>query len=93
MKIIENLIDKLNTKFGTKWKDWIFGSGGIVFTLFLLPAVFSSDKPPVLSSIPTWIFLWLFVFAHSSNKDYKGAFWTFACGSVWLILAIQKIFF
>lgn len=92
MKIIEKIIEKLNNKFGTKWKDWIFGSGGIVFTLFLLPAVFSSDKPPVLSSIPTWIFLWLFVLAHSANKDYKGAFWTFACGAVWLILALQKLF-
>ena len=93
MKIIETIINKLNTRFGTKWKDWVFGSAGIVFTLFLLPTIFSSDKPPVLTSIPTCIFLWLIVFAHSSNKDYKGAFWSFACGSVWLILAIQKLFF
>ena len=93
MKVIEAVVNKLNQKFGTKWKDWVFASSGIVFTLFLLPAVFSGNKPPVLSSIPTWIFLWLSVIAHSSNKDYKGAFWAFACGFIWFILAIQKLFF
>lgn len=91
-KYIDLLIEKINGKFGTNWKDWIFGSGGIVFTLFLLPAVFTTDKPPLISSLPTWFFLWLFVLAHSANRDYKGAFWTFLCGTIWLILAIQKMF-
>jgi hypothetical protein len=78
-------------RFGNKWKDWIFASGGAVFTIFLIPIIFSTNKPPLISSIPTWIFLWMFVPAHYSNKDYKGAFWTFACGTVWLILAVQRI--
>jgi hypothetical protein len=82
---------KLDVWFGNKWKDWIFGSAGFVFTLFLIPAIFSESKPPLISSIPTWIFLWMTVFAHYENKDYKGSFWTFACGTVWLILALQKL--
>ena len=82
----------MDTMFGSMWKDWIFGLGGAIFTIFLLPVIFSPDKPPLISSIPTWLFLWLYVFAHYSNKDYKGAFWAFACGTVWLILALQKIY-
>ncbi len=71
MSIINKIISLLNTKFGGKWKDWIFGSGGFVFTLFLLPTVFSAQQPPLLTTIPTWIFLWLFVIAHAANKDFK----------------------
>ncbi len=91
MNFLKRLLDKTTANFGLKWKDWIFATGSIVFTISLIPIIFSPEKPPLITSLPTWFFLWLFVIAHSANKDYKGAFWAFACGLVWLILAIQVL--
>ena len=97
MQSVENKIEKfvefLNKKFGKNWRDLVLASGGFVFSISLLPTVFSGDKPPILSSLPTWFFLWVFAFAYATNKEYKGAFWTFICGSIWLIILLQKLFF
>ena len=91
-KIMDWFVCKFD-KLGDKWTDrFVFGPGGTVFTLFLLPALVGTP-PPLVTSGPTGFFLLLFAVAHWKNNDRKGSFWALACGSVWLALFAKGLFF
>jgi len=72
------------------WQDYVLTTGSLVFVISLVPATFAKDKPPLLTSVPTFFFLYLFAGVYLTLTLWLSAITTFLTGTMWLILAIQK---
>jgi len=75
----------------SSWQDIAFAVGNIIFFISLLPTVFAAEKPSVWTSIPTSIVLFVFAYAFFTLSLWYGAVTSTATGTLWLILAIQKL--
>jgi hypothetical protein len=74
------------------WQDYVFAVGSFIFSIALIPAIISKDKPPISTSLTTGIILAVFIFCYASL-----GLWLSACsGSLtaiaWFILFFQKIY-
>lgn len=74
-----------------KWQDAILSFGSIFFTLALIPTIRAAEKPALVSSIMTALFLLSFVVVDFSLGLPVAAVLTVTTAVAWLILAAQKI--
>lgn len=72
------------------WQDVVFGIGGFVFALSLLPSIFSKDKPALLTSVINGVVLTLFLVAYATLGLWLGAIALSITTFLWYVLAIQK---
>lgn len=73
-----------------QWQDLVITFGQIIFSLALLPMIFSKDKPSLISSIVTGLVLMIYVLTYITIQFWFGAAMTAVTGAIWLILAYQK---
>ena len=73
------------------WQDWVMSIGQWLFIIALLPTIFSSNKPPLLTSILTAIVLSSFVVALSSLGLIISAISTGLTCVCWIIIAVQTL--
>jgi len=73
------------------WQDIIYGIGGLVFAVALLPAVFSKSKPPLSTSVMTLVTLAIFSVASLSLNLYLAAVTQIMAALMWGTLAVQKL--
>lgn len=72
------------------WQDYALTLGLIVFNLALIPAIFSKYKPPLITSMPTVVFQYLFAVTFITLHLWFSAVGSFINGTLWGILAYQK---
>lgn len=81
----------LPQRFRTSWQDAVFAVGEIVFMVGLLPALFSTHKPPWFTSVVTGLMLCSFVAVQISYRNWWTTVLTSATALVWFALAVQVI--
>jgi hypothetical protein len=74
------------------WQDIVLSIGSIVFIFALIPTVFSKDKPPLASSIPTGIVLFVFAMVYFSLHLLSTGITNLITSTLWFIIAFQKYF-
>ena len=76
------------------WQDFIFGAGAIIFSLALLPLIFSRkvDPPPLGTSLPTSIVLASFVIAYDSLDLNFAAITSLISATLWGVLVAKRVF-
>ncbi len=74
------------------WQDIVLMVGGFFFAVSLIPAVISSNKPPVATSLPTGMVLIIFVIVYTTLHLWLAALSVGLTGLIWLILAFQMMF-
>jgi len=72
-----------------QWQEIVLTSGQVIFTLSLLPSVFSKDKPALATSLITSI-LFIYVYVYITMNLYMTALGTLTTGMLWGVLAYQK---
>lgn len=78
-------------RFRTSWQDAVFALGEIVFMTGLIPALFSSHKPPFVTSAATGLMLLAFCAVQYSYRNWWTLCLTVITAGAWLVLAIQVI--
>ena len=78
------------------WQDIIITVGNLVFSISLIPQVYSGFKEktgPIKyqTSVPTVIILYAFVLVFYSLQLYFSAIISGLTGTMWLLLFIQRI--
>jgi NhaP-type Na+/H+ or K+/H+ antiporter len=73
-----------------EWQDAVFGLGGIVFLLALLPSVLQQQSPALSTSVSTAIMLVCFAAAYGSLGYYFSGVVAVLTAGVWLVLARQR---
>jgi hypothetical protein len=72
------------------WQDLLFGIGGFIFCVALIPTIIGRTKPAFMSSVMTAGILGIYLLCYASLDLWLG----FASGALttiaWVILAIQK---
>lgn len=72
------------------WQDLVFGAGQMLFGFALLPALLSPSKPPLLTSLLTGAVLLIFAGTFATMAFWWSAANSFACGLLWITLAMQR---
>lgn len=72
------------------WQDYVFTIGIIIFAIALIPAIFSDQKPPLATSIPTAFFQFVFMATYITLGLWFSSGASLFCGSLWAVLAIQR---
>lgn len=72
------------------WQDFVITFGQIIFSIALLPMIFSKDKPALVSSSVTGLVLLIYAVIYTTIQFWFGAAMTAVTGAIWLILAYQK---
>jgi len=80
------------------WQDIVITIGNLVFTIALIPQVYSGFKEKIgpikyQASVPTFIFLYIFVFTFYSLHLYLSAIVSIFSGTMWLLLFIQRLIY
>ena len=73
------------------WQDWVITLGSLIFVLALFPSVLGKDKPALSTSLMTGTVLVIFALVYLTLSLWTSAVTTFLTGTLWFILAIQKI--
>jgi len=71
------------------WQDVVLMLGGFGFVVALLPAVRSSKKPPISTSLSTGLILTSFCVVYGSLGLWLAFIATGMTATMWFILAIQ----
>ncbi len=74
------------------WQDLVITIGQIIFSIALLPMVFSKDKPALVSSLVTGVVLIIFALTYITLSLWFAAGMTTITGIIWFILAYQKYY-
>jgi hypothetical protein len=74
-----------------QWQDWVIGFSYLFFDLALIPSIRSKSKPALTTSLVTGVLNVLMSFTQITLGLWLGALGTFVNGSLWFILAYQKI--
>jgi uncharacterized membrane protein YjdF len=74
------------------WQDIIIAIGSLVFSIALLPSVFSKHKPALWTSVITGIVLFILALTYASLRFWYATTITALTASLWLVLAAQNIF-
>jgi hypothetical protein len=72
------------------WQDLVFGVGSLVFIVALIPALFSEEKPPLSTSIPTSLVLISFSLTYATLDLPFAAITGAISGCMWGAIAILK---
>jgi membrane glycosyltransferase len=72
------------------WQDYVLSVGALVFSLALLPSVFSHHKPALWTSLLTATVLIIYIFVYASLSLWYTTCMVALNGFMWLILAAQK---
>ncbi|MCL5784292.1 MAG: hypothetical protein M1142_02985 [Patescibacteria group bacterium] len=72
------------------WQDLIITFGQVIFSVALLPMVFSKDKPVLITSLITGLVLMIYAWTYITIQFWFGAAMTAVTGVIWLLLAWQK---
>lgn len=72
------------------WQDWVFFIGAWIFVISLIPTIRGNQKPELLTSIPTTIIVFAFVFCFATLGLWLSVFANTAVGIAWGILAFQR---
>ena len=72
------------------WQDIVFTVGSFIFTIALIPAIKSKDKPPIKTSLTTSLVLFAFVVCYVSLGFYVSAISGGLTAICWFILFLQK---
>ncbi len=80
------------------WQDILISSMSIVFSVSLIPQIYSGFKEKVgpikfQTSIPTFIGLYVVSFTYWTLALFFSSVITFITGTVWLILFIQRLMY
>jgi hypothetical protein len=71
------------------WQDFVFTFGSIGFTIALIPALRSKQKPPVSSSLLTGTFLLIFALTYVTLGLWLSVIFGTILALTWLTLALQ----
>ncbi len=72
------------------WQEIVFFLGNFVFWASLIPMIRGATKPPLTSSGPTSLILFLFAGSFLSLRLYFSAISNFITAILWAILFFQK---
>jgi hypothetical protein len=79
-------------KLPQTWQDWVAGTSQLVLFLALLPTIFGTNKPELLTSIITALALsTLSITFFSLKLPYSGAI-SFCTALAWYVLFFQAFF-
>ena len=73
------------------WQDIVFMSGGLMFSLALIPTIRAKEKPHWISSLLTGGILAIFSYAYATLGLYLACGATVATSIVWLIILVQAL--
>lgn len=71
------------------WQDYVFAGGSVIFTIALIPSVFSPNKPSVWTSFLTGIALLVMAITYLTLEFYFSAVAVFANCCLWATLFVQ----
>jgi hypothetical protein len=71
------------------WQDYVFTFGALVFSIALIPALRSNEKPPIITSLPTATLLVAFAATYLTLHLWFSAIASFTNGIIWGTLAFQ----
>lgn len=74
----------------TMWQDYVFTFGALVFSIALIPALRSKEKPPIITSLPTATILFVFGVTYSTLDLWLSMAASIVNGLIWGTLAQQK---
>ncbi len=73
------------------WQDYVFASGGAFFAAATIPMLRNRDTViPRSSSVPTALFLWVFVVTHYSLDLYWASATESLSASMWTALVFLR---
>ncbi len=72
------------------WQDYVITIGGIIISLSLIPAIKGDDKPPLATSVPTTVVLFVFCVTFTTIRLWVSAGMYFLAACLWMTLAIQQ---
>lgn len=73
------------------WQDILISIGTLIFLISLLPTLFNRNaKVPLLTSVPTFIILFLFAYTFFTLELYFTMIADILTGTVWLLIAILR---
>jgi hypothetical protein len=72
------------------WQDWVFGIGGFLFSLALIPTIRAKEKPSIASSVMTGSILTAYLMCYATLGLWIGFASGVLTASAWFVLAIQK---
>lgn len=73
------------------WQDYLVAISQIILAVSLLPTVFSkNEKPPLATSLPTSLALFMMAYSLFFLKVYISAVLTFFNATLWLLIAYQS---
>lgn len=75
-----------------QWQDIVFFLGQLGFAIAILPALFSDEKPPLSTTVMTFLILACFIPANASLGLYLAAGMDVFTTVAWGILTFQKLF-
>lgn len=72
------------------WQDYVITIGLVVFCLSLIPAIRAEHKPPLMTSMPTAFFQYVFLVTFASLELWLSAVGASVLAVLWTTLAVQK---
>ena len=73
------------------WQDVVLMVGGLGFSIALVPAVRHKEKPPIATSLTTFLILALFSVAYATLGLWLACLSSVFTCLMWLILLVQKV--
>lgn len=72
------------------WQDYVIMIGGFIFSIALLPALFSKEKPPRITCFLTGGILAIYVVVFISLELWLSSIATAITSLIWMGLLLQK---
>ncbi len=73
------------------WQDWVFAIGSFIFSLALVPAIRAKEKPPIKTSLSTFVVLCAFLICYASLGYWLSIVSGGLTAICWFILFMQKL--
>src|SRR5438445_451365 len=73
-----------------RWQDYVLAVTAFGFSVALIPTIRSKNKPPILTSLGSSVFLVAVLIAYGSLSLWYSVFMVGLNLSMWLIIALQK---
>ena len=74
----------------TVWQDYALAIGQWIMAISLIPMLFAKEKPPLWTSVPTSVILFVFGFTYFTLSLWWATVSGISAGILWLILVVQK---
>lgn len=73
------------------WQDIVFTVGSFIFSVALIPAIRAKEKPPLKTSLSTFLVLLAFVACYISLGFWVSAIFGSLTALCWFILFMQRL--